>query len=73
MDELDVTLAESKATYAEIKKYVAEHNDGMKVFNLYIAQVKKKCGIELGQNLEKIKKGEDIPVESYNLPERYQN
>ena len=73
MDELDVTLAESKATYAEIKKYVAEHNGGMKVSNLYIAQVKKKCGIELGQNLEKIKKGEDIPVESYNLPERYQN
>lgn len=68
-----MTLAESKATYAEIKKYVAEHNDGMKVSNLYIAQVKKKCGIELGQNLEKIKKGEDIPAESYNLPERYQN
>lgn len=43
----------------------------MKVSNLYIAQVKKKCGIELGQNLEKIKKGEDIPVESENLPERY--
>ena len=45
----------------------------MKVSNLYIAQVKKKCGIELGQNLEKIKKGEDITVELYNLPERYQN
>ena len=41
--------------------------------NLYIAQVKKKCGIELGQNLEKIKKGEDIPVESENLPERYRD
>ena len=68
-----MTLAESKATYAEIKKYVAEHNDGMKVSNLYIAQVKKKCGIELGQNLAKIKKGEDIPAESYNLSERYQN
>ena len=45
----------------------------MKVSNLYIAQVKKKCGIELGQYLEKIKKGEDMPVESYYLPERYQN
>ena len=45
----------------------------MKVSNLYIAQVKKKCGIELGQNLEKIKKGEDIPVEPDNLPERYRN
>ena len=50
LDELDATSAETKTTYEEIKKYVAEHNDGMKVSNLYIAQVKKKCGIELGQN-----------------------
>ena len=50
LDELDATSAETKATYEEIKKYVAEHNEGMKVSNLYIAQVKKKCGIELGQN-----------------------
>lgn len=40
----------SKATYEEIKKYVAEYNDGMKVSNLYIAQVKRKCGIELAEN-----------------------
>ena len=50
IDELDLTAAESKATYEEIKKYVAEHNDGMKVSNLYIAQVKRKCGIELAKN-----------------------
>lgn len=50
LDELDATSAETKATYEEIKKYVAEHNDGMKVSNLYIAQVMKKCGIEIGQN-----------------------
>ena len=50
MDEMDITSAESKATYEEIKKYVAEHNDGMKVSNLYIAQVKRKCGIEVGEN-----------------------
>ena len=31
MDELDITSAESKATYEEIKTYVVEHNDGMKV------------------------------------------
>ena len=37
MDELDITSAESKATYEEIKSYVAEHNEGMKVSNLYIA------------------------------------
>ena len=45
MDELDLTAAESKATYEEIKSYVAEHYDGMKVSNLYIAQVKAKYGI----------------------------
>lgn len=36
MDEMDITSAESKATYEEIKKYVAEHNDGMKVSSLNI-------------------------------------
>ena len=50
LDELDATSAETKATYEEIKKYVAEHNNGMKVSNLYIAQVKKKCGIEMAKN-----------------------
>ena len=50
MDEMDLTAAESKATYEEIKKYVAEHNNGMKVSNLYIAQVKRKCGLELAEN-----------------------
>ena len=49
--ELDETSAETKATYDEIKKYVAEHNAGMKVSNLYISQVRKKCGIEVGKNL----------------------
>ena len=44
LDELDITSAESKATYAEIKKYVAEHNAGVKVSNLYISHVKRKCG-----------------------------
>lgn len=54
MDEMDLTAAESKATYEKIKKYVVEHNDGMKVTNLYIAQVKAKYGI--------------IERENYNLP-----
>ena len=44
MDELDLTVAESKATYEEIKNYVLEHS-GLKVSSLYIAQVKQKCGI----------------------------
>lgn len=55
MDELDITSAESKATYEEIKKYVAEHNDGMKVSNLYIAQVKAKYGIIERENYNKVK------------------
>ena len=51
IDEVEETRAElTKATYDEIKKYVAEHNAGMKVSNLYISQVKKKCGIEVGKN-----------------------
>jgi len=48
--ELEGTSAETKATYEKIKKYVAEYNDGMKVSNLYIVQVKRKCGIELAEN-----------------------
>lgn len=50
IDELDLKAAESKVTYEEIKSYVAKYNDGMKVSNLYIAQVKRKCGIEVGEN-----------------------
>lgn len=49
LDELDVTSAESKATYAEIKEYVLKEY-GLKVSNLYISQVKRKCGIEVGVN-----------------------
>ena len=51
LDDVDITSAETKSTYDEIKKYVAEHNAGMKVSNLYISQVRKKCGIEVGKNL----------------------
>lgn len=43
MDELDLTAAEKKATYEEIKAYVLEHS-GLKVSSLYIAQVKQKYG-----------------------------
>ena len=44
LEELDLTAAESKATYEEIKDYVLKHS-GLKVSNLYIAQIKQKCGI----------------------------
>lgn len=53
MSEMDLTAAESKATYGEIKDYVLEHT-GLKVSSLYIAQVKEKCGI-----IERV---------NYNLP-----
>ena len=53
MDELDLTAAESKATYQEIKNYVLEYM-GLNVSSLYIAQVKQKCGI--------------IQRANYNLP-----
>ena len=58
LDDMDITSAETKATYDEIKKYVAEHNDGMKVSNLYISQIKRKCGIEVGKNYN-LPKNED--------------
>ena len=60
MDEMDITSAESKTTYEEIKKYLAEHNDGMKVTNLYIAQVKKKCGIIERENYNKPKSEDEM-------------
>ena len=53
MDEMDLTSAESKATYEEIKAYVLE-KFGLHVSHLYIAQVKRKCGI--------------IERANYNLP-----
>lgn len=54
MDELDLTDAEKKATYQEIKNYVLEHS-GLKVSSLYIAQVKQKCGIIERENYNKPK------------------
>ena len=54
MDELDVTAAETKATYEEIREYVKGHT-GLNVSNLYIAQVKRKCGIKERQNYNKPK------------------
>ena len=58
LDELDATSAELKATYQEIKDYVLKEF-GLKVSNLYISQIKRKCGIEVGEN--------------YNLPSRTKN
>ena len=55
MSELDLTAAESKATYEEIKQYVLDKYD-LKVSNLNIAQIKTKCGIIERENYNKLKK-----------------
>ena len=49
LDELDATSAETKATYQEIKDYVLKEF-GLQVSSLYISQIKRKCGIEVGEN-----------------------
>ena len=54
MDELDVTAAESKATYNEIREHVWEHHQ-LRVSNLYIAQVKQKYSIIERENYNKAK------------------
>lgn len=59
LDELDLTSAESKATYAQIKEYVW-NKFGLKVPTLYIAQIKKKCGIKLREHYNKSKKEKQV-------------
>lgn len=46
---MDLTSAEAKATYKEIQDYVLAKY-GLKVSNLYVSQIKRKCGLEMGQN-----------------------
>ena len=60
LDELDATSAELKATYQEIKDYVLKEF-GLKVSNLYISQIKRKCGIEVGENYN-LPKSENVRV-----------
>ena len=59
LDEMDLTSAESKATYAQIKEYVWNKFE-LKVSTLYIAQIKRKCGIELREHYNKSKKEKQI-------------
>ena len=59
LDELDLTSVESKASYAQIKEYILEKFD-LKVSTLYIAQIKKKCGIVLREHYNKSKKEKQI-------------
>ena len=60
LSELDITSAETKATYQEIKDYVLDKH-GLKVSTLYISQVKAKCGIIERENYNKGKEGHRVP------------
>ena len=55
LDELDATTAETKATYPEIKEYVLQKY-GLKAHTAYIAQVKRKYGIDMRKNYNVSKK-----------------
>ena len=49
LEDMDLTELRGKATYAQVKEYIL-NEFGLKVSSLYIAQVKKKCGLEVGKN-----------------------
>ena len=49
LEDMDMSEFQNGATYPQIKDYVLEHS-GLKVSNLYISQIKRKCGIEVGKN-----------------------
>ena len=55
LEDMDMSGFQKGATYPQIKEYVQEHS-GLKVSSLYISQVKRKCGLDVGQN--------------YNLPKK---
>ena len=60
LEGMDMSGFQKGATYDQIKAYVLEHS-GMKVSSLYISQVKRKCGLDVGQNYNLSKK-EDAKV-----------
>ena len=61
LDEEDVTKAERKGTYENIKEYIIGKYE-VKVSTLYIAQIKRKCGLQLGENHNKsMKENSKVP------------
>ncbi len=60
LEDMDMSGFQKGATYEQIKAYVLEHT-GLKVSSLYISQVKRKCGLDVGQNYNLSKK-EDAKV-----------
>ena len=57
LEDMDTTSFRGKATYEQIKDYVLQRT-GMKVSSLYISQVKRKCGLEVGDSYNKPKSEE---------------
>ena len=57
LEDMDMSEFQDGATYTQIKEYVLEHS-GLKVSNLYISQIKRKCGIGVGKNYN-LPKSED--------------
>lgn len=60
LEDMDMSGFQKGATYEQIKAYVLKHT-GLKVSSLYISQVKRKCGLDVGQNYNLSKK-EDAKV-----------
>lgn len=60
LEDMDLSGFQQGATYEQIKAYVLEHT-GLKVSSLYISQIKRKCGLDVGQNYNLSKK-EDAKV-----------
>lgn len=54
LEDMDLSEFKGKATYEQIKAYVLEQA-GLKVSSLYIAQIKKKCGLDVGENFNPVK------------------
>ena len=54
LEDMDLSEFKGKATYEQIKAYVLEKT-GLKVSSLYIAQIKKKCGLDVGENFNPAK------------------
>lgn len=76
LEDMDMSEFQDGATYPQIKEYVLEHT-GLKVSNLYISQIKRKCGIGVGKNYN-LPKSEDsrqpqCPQEKRKQSEKHSN
>lgn len=76
LEDMDMSEFQDGATYPQIKEYVLEHT-GLKVSNLYISQIKRKCGIGVGKNYN-LPKSEDsrqpqCPPEKRKQSEKHSN